>query len=70
MNCVLTKGALEWLLYKIKASGTDGTKQRQNLLEQMAVQNRWGAPMEDDDGAWLLDDDGFILLADWKYKEA
>ena len=37
---------------------------------QMAVQNRWGAPMEDDDGAWILDDDGFILLADWKYKEA
>ena len=36
----------------------------------MSIKNCWESPLSDDDGAWILDDDGFILLADWKYKEA
>lgn len=36
----------------------------------MSIQNCWESPLSDDDGKFILDDDGFILLADWKYKEA
>ena len=42
------------------------------LIEQMIVNNDYFAPLLTDDATLtaLLDDDGSILLADWRYKEA
>ena len=39
-------------------------------FSEMSITNSWESPLSDNDGAFILDDDGFILLADWKYKEA
>lgn len=39
-------------------------------FSEMSITNSWESPLADDDGAFIVDDDGFVLLADWKYKEA
>lgn len=40
------------------------------LLEHMTLQNDFTAPLTVDDGSTLLVDDlGFAIVADWKYKE-
>lgn len=40
------------------------------LLEHMTLQNDFTAPLTADDGSTLLVDDlGFAIVADWKYKE-
>lgn len=39
-------------------------------FSEMSITNCWKSPLADNDGAFILDDDGFLVLADWKYKEA
>lgn len=43
-----------------------------NELKAMIVTNRFSAPIsaDDTDTCVLADDDGAIILADWRYKEA
>ncbi len=44
--------------------------ERLALLERMALHNEFSAPIAvDDSGAVLVDDLGFAIVADWKYKE-
>lgn len=44
--------------------------ERLALLEHMALQNEFTAPIVvDDSGTILVDDLGFAIVADWKYKE-
>lgn len=45
--------------------------QRLSLLEHMSLQNDFSAPIatDDTDLTLLVDDLGFAILADWKYKE-
>lgn len=38
-------------------------------FSEMSITNSWESPLSDNDGAFIVDDDGFVLLADWKYKE-
>lgn len=44
--------------------------ERLALLEHMALQNEFTAPIVvDDSGTILVDDLGYAIVADWKYKE-
>ena len=39
-------------------------------FSEMSITNCWESPLADNDGSFIVDDDDFVLLADWKYKEA
>ena len=43
--------------------------ERLSLLEHMVIQNDITAPVCNETGALLIDDLGFAIVADWKYKE-
>lgn len=67
----LTKKAVQWLVDKVK----DNTKRcdeyaiRLDSVEEMIIKNQFSAPIAMDDGKLLVTDDGYSILADWKYKE-
>ena len=67
----LTKKAVKWLVDKVK----DNTKRcdeyaiRLDSVEEMIIKNQFSAPIAMDDGKLLVTDDGYSILADWKYKE-
>lgn len=67
----LTKKAVRWLVDKVK----DNTKRcdeyaiRLDSVEEMIIKNQFSAPIAMDDGKLLVTDDGYSILADWKYKE-
>lgn len=67
----LTKKAVQWLVDKVK----DNTKRcdeyaiRLDSVEEMIIKNQVSAPIAMDDGKLLVTDDGYSILADWKYKE-
>lgn len=67
----LTKKAVQWLVDKVK----DNTKRcdeyaiRLDSVEEMIIKNQFSAPITMDDGKLLVTDDGYFILADWKYKE-
>lgn len=67
----LTKKAVQWLVNKVK----DNTKRcdeyaiRLDSVEEMIIKNQFSAPIATDDGKLLITDDGYSILADWKYKE-
>jgi len=67
----LTKKAVQWLVNKVK----DNTKLcdeyaiRLDSVEEMIIKNQFSAPIAMDDGKLLITDDGYSILADWKYKE-
>ena len=49
---------------------TDDHEERLTLAEYMAIHNDYFAPLRDDDGNMILDDDGKVVMVDWKYKYA
>ena len=67
----LTKKAVQWLVDKVK----DNTKRcdeyaiRLDSVEEMIIKKQFSAPITMDDGKLLVTDDGYSILADWKYKE-
>lgn len=67
----LTKKAVQWLVDKVK----DNTKRcdeyaiRLDSVEEMIITNQFSAPIAMDDGKLLVTDDGYSILADWRYKE-
>lgn len=67
----LTKKAVQWLVDKVK----DNTKRcdeyaiRLDSVEEMIIKNQFSAHIAMDDGKLLVTDDGYSILADWKYKE-
>ena len=67
----LTKKAVQWLVDKVK----DNTKRcdeyaiRLDSVEEMIIKNQFSASIAMDDGKLLVTDDGYSILADWKYKE-
>lgn len=67
----LTKKAVQWLVDKVK----DNTKRcdeyaiRLDSVEEMIIKNQFSAPITTDDGKLLVTDDGYSILADWKYQE-
>lgn len=69
----LTQKAIKWLLDKVK----DNTKRcdeyaiRLDSVEEMLIKNDFSAPIATDDSktTLLITDDGYAILADWKYKE-
>ena len=69
----LTQKAIKWLLDKVK----DNTKRcddyaiRLDSVEEMLIKNEFSAPIAIDDSktTLLITDDGYAILADWKYKE-
>ena len=67
----LTKKAVQWLVDKVK----DNTKRcdeyaiRLDSVEEMIIKNQFSAPITMDDGKLLVTDDGYSILADWKYTE-
>ena len=67
----MTKKAVQWLVDKVK----DNTKRcdeyaiRLDSVEEMIIKNKFSAPIAMDDGKLLVTDDGYSILADWKYKE-
>lgn len=67
----LTKKAVQWLVDKVK----DNTKRcdeyaiRLDSVGEMIIKNQFSAPITMDDGKLLVTDDGYSILADWKYKE-
>lgn len=67
----LTKKAVQWLVDKVK----DNTKRcdeyaiRLDSVEEMIIKNQFSAPITMDEGKLLVTDDGYSILADWKYKE-
>lgn len=67
----LTKKAVQWLVDKVK----DNTKRcdeyaiRLDSVEEMIIKNQFSAPIAMDDRKLLVTDDGYSILADWKYKE-
>ncbi len=49
---------------------TNEHEQRLTLAEYMAIHNDYFAPLRDDDGRVILDDNGNAVMIDWKYKYA
>lgn len=49
---------------------TNDHEQRLTLAEYMAIHNDYFAPLRDDGGNMILDDDGNAVMVDWKYKYA
>ena len=49
---------------------TNDHEQRLTLIEYMTIHNDYFAPLKDDEGNTVLDDDGNAIMVDWKYKYA
>lgn len=49
---------------------TTDHEERLTLAEYMAIHNDYFAPLRDDDGNMILDDDDNAVMVDWKYKYA
>ena len=67
----LTKKAVQWLVDKVKdnTNRCDDYAIRLDSVEEMIIKNQFSAPIAMDDGKLLVTDDGYSILADWKYKE-
>lgn len=67
----LTKKAVQWLVDKVKDNikRCDEYAIRLDSVEEMIIKNQFSAPIAMDDGKLLVTDDGYSILADWKYKE-
>lgn len=69
----LTQKAIKWLLDKVKdnAKRCDEYEIRLDSIEKMLIKNKFSAPIATDDSntTLLITDDGYAILADWKYKE-
>ena len=49
---------------------TTDHEERLTLAEYMAIHNDYFAPLRDDDGNMILDDDDNVIMVDWKYAYA
>lgn len=49
---------------------TNDHEQRLTLAEYMAVHNDYFAPLKDDDGYYIVDDEDNAIMVDWKYNYA
>ena len=49
---------------------TTDHEERLTLAEYMAIHNDYFAPLRDDDGSMILDDDDNVIMVDWKYAYA
>ena len=49
---------------------TNDHEQRLTLAEYMAIHNDYFAPLKDDDGYYIVDDEGNAIMVDWKYNYA
>lgn len=49
---------------------TNDHEERLTLAEYMAIHNDYFAPLMDDDGHTILDDDDNAVMVDWKYMYA
>lgn len=38
-------------------------------IARMVITNRFSTPITTDDGEVIVDDDGYTIFADWRYKE-
>ena len=69
----LTQKAIKWLLDKVKdnAKRSDEQEIRLESIEEMLIKNKFSAAITTDDSntTLLITDDGYAILADWKYKE-
>src|SRR3712207_6792853 len=61
------KGLLDTDVAGKLANTADSHEQRIELLEYMTVHNDFFAPLKDDDGRTVIDDDGNAIMVDWKY---
>ena len=68
----LTKKAIRWLVDKVKdnTNHCDEHSARLNSIEKMIIKNQFYAPIETDTGELMVTDDGYSILADWKYRES
>lgn len=69
----LTQKAVKWLVAKVKNNSDrcDEYGIRLDSVEKMIIKNSFSAPIAVDEAETtiLVTDDGYALLADWKYKE-
>ena len=48
-------------------NATNDHEERINLVEYMTIHNDFFAPLKDDDGHTIVDDDGNAIMFDWRY---